>query len=1145
MTTASQPAKGNAADDVASQNAFERHGNGNGSPATQPKGYRKEAEDRAGNSKDGAGDKAASRWPSWITDNLKDKHSLKMWFRCWLVTWVAIVVMLPTKSLQTLGQAAFFVCMVTVFLPANMPVFIWLMVNFTLVFGALIGWAWGCAAMAAATRARDQDLYQAQIQRVIAGSGNGNTNPEATIQAAVFQAAFLDSRSSAVYGIFLTVGSYAAAVLFAKSLKLRFAAIFMTIVLDILCTYGPLFPTTQYTLGEIFLLPIGVSLGISFAGMLFIFPETLSHIWQGKLSSLFKASQGFLKLHETFLQALSSSEDPAATVREYSAKLRGSMAGQVALFELIDGQKGFLHMEATYSALSSSDLCSFIVPIRAFTLRTFGLLAFTNALDTRAQQQSPDKEDADNDDDDEKKSSSPPPMDNTKLLRVQETEALTRISRKMRAAEDEQHVNLERDLVPVMIDSSRDLLDKANAAIKEITTWLDYTNDHRYLGQQTADQHAATVGKLAQAADDLEAALDHFRDTDRLKLIEPYAAAFKFSDETGEHILDADAAATFRLGAQSLFFCLAWCANCIEAGHELVKVTRLAHGIAIKRPRSRIWWPKGLRKLGHLLFSHKGGDAMNSLPMGDTHRQGDSDDDGDRTVTDHRDVFDEELASHEDDHVDDAKHQVDKTQKDKEARSRRRAEQRDPDALPPSNWVHRVGRLMAACYHFFWSPVGVFALRYTIAGLALWIPSVATPTSAAFSYENRGIWAIIMGQLAVSLTHGEQIFSLASRVIGTVFGALIGAAMWYISTGNGNGNPYGFGAVTAVGFLPFVFLRLYAPMQYLIATLMTFVTLILVVGYSWQDTGRLAVTVNSGIGIVVAYRRMLLVIIGIAAGVIVMLFPKPPSTRTAARLSFSKLTNKKILRLYNSIIEAWAVQALDFEREPSGTGGGGDEEQGQRSVTSIVDAPSLTHFRAEIFSAYEMLKNLQTQVAMAKLELQARGKWPAARYEQLLKTHSRMLGALGQLYAVLKDPSYNAEWRRRFAHMTALLDPSTISDICLTLSLLAQSLQTGSRLPHASMFVRERALRSFGASVAIEDRLRDRRDPSAIQPLSLPILKSRQFMTHVQGTVALMVFLGNLDEAMAIVRDLVGEEPLIGYEALQKRWQERQFLLDP
>lgn len=38
---------------------------------------------------------------------------------------------------------------------------------------------------------------------------------------------------------------------------------------------GPLFPFAQYTLATIFMLPIGCALGIGFACLIFVFPETL------------------------------------------------------------------------------------------------------------------------------------------------------------------------------------------------------------------------------------------------------------------------------------------------------------------------------------------------------------------------------------------------------------------------------------------------------------------------------------------------------------------------------------------------------------------------------------------------------------------------------------------------------------------------------------------------------------------------------------------------------------------------------------------------------------------------------------------------------------------------------------------------------
>jgi hypothetical protein len=40
---------------------------------------------------------------------------------------------------------------------------------------------------------------------------------------------------------------------------------------------------------------------------------------------------------------------------------------------------------------------------------------------------------------------------------------------------------------------------------------------------------------------------------------------------------------------------------------------------------------------------------------------------------------------------------------------------------------------------------GVFALRFVIAGVVAWIPSVATQQSAAFSYSQRGLVSVRCG----------------------------------------------------------------------------------------------------------------------------------------------------------------------------------------------------------------------------------------------------------------------------------------------------------------------------------------------------------------------------------------------------------------
>lgn len=396
-------------------------------------------------------------------------------------------------------------------------------------------------------------------------------------------------------------------------------------------------------------------------------------------------------------------------------------------------------------------------------------------------------------------------------------------------------------------------------------------------------------------------------------------------------------------------------------------------------------------------------------------------------------------------------------------------------------------------------------------------------------------WAIIMAQLSISLTHGELVFSIVSRIIGTAGGALLGAALWYISCGNSPfGNPYGFGATTAVAFIPLVFFRLFAPMQLLVFGLMVFVTLILTIGYSWIDS-HLAVTVSSGIGIEVAWRRMLLVLVGIAVGVIIMVIPQPTSTRIAVRQSLAKLSQRN-LSLYSSLVEIWAIQSASFEGEKPEEGGMARRSEEQEKVL-------ISGYRSQLLTAYEAHKAIGAQIPLAHLDLQLRGRWPGTRYEQLLKAEGNMIAALAQLYAVISDKDYTATWQRRFAHATALLDPSTISDVSLLLSLLAQALQTGSRLPHATFLVRERALRHQSQAIRVEEQLRSMGSHHATPRLSLEILKAEAFMKHVQGAVALQVFLVNLDEAAAVVRTLVGEVPLNGYDALKDRWDDRALLL--
>lgn len=93
----------------------------------------------------------------------------------------------------------------------------------------------------------------------------------------------------------------------------------------------------------------------------------------------------------------------------------------------------------------------------------------------------------------------------------------------------------------------------------------------------------------------------------------------------------------------------------------------------------------------------------------------------------------------------------------------------------------------------------------------------------------------VPGQTTLGRFRGDTVFGLVSRILSTFFGGLTGLVMWYISSGNGVGNPYGLAVVTAICFPFFFFARIYYPGPP-INVAFFFLTSQLVIGYSWQNT---------------------------------------------------------------------------------------------------------------------------------------------------------------------------------------------------------------------------------------------------------------------------------------------------------------------
>ncbi|SNX87919.1 uncharacterized protein MEPE_06630 [Melanopsichium pennsylvanicum] len=1188
------------------------------------------------------------KMPNWIIDNIRSPRSLRILTRCWVATWANFVLMIPGPSLRVLGQAAFFGCMVTLMIPPSMPFFIFFIAFGMLAIGALLGWAFGCAAMAAANRARDQTLLAATIQRVRSSAATA-TNPEAYVTSSVFKGNYLDVRSTAVFGIFLIVAVYFGAVVQVKLPKLKIASIFFLIVTDIMCTYGPLFPYAQYTLGEIFMIPIGCSLAICLGSQLIIFPETLAYSWQLRFISLLDTTRDLVNLHSNALSDASdryTSESNPSTqahsdqpsndllkssldAEDEAAKIAAGLlakvqANRTAVAEQVDdinGMTAFLGMEFYRSYFSARDMKLIFRQTRSVNLHLTLLNAFWRLLHhelgladphTWNESWDPSKVEEDYDVDGEHGTEALPNQEHLKPIKLHETHIIHRVRRDIFKSEAQQQVTMSR-MLSILHRVAKPSLDAASKSIGAVQNYFQANAAWR---QKTSIEQILI--DLHETKSNLESTRTSLLNDKRLELLQPYAQHFRATHPNltlEEYFLQTrDSIRSFRAGARPLHVCLVFVTNLIDLLESVSQLHGEMLAIADRAGnRKRLWGPKHLGRLVGILSSDKRGSSDGLDGFGPGNAQFEREEDMDRDLRLERahtadsgetseimavaDHFEGESDAEEDDDATQTSslHSIrprdeergsaprktsSKAKSKSEAATKTRYYARDPDALPPTSVVHRIGRGIAATYSFISGPTGMFALRMCIASFAVWITAVL-PSSAYFVYQHRGIWALIMAQTAAALSGGELIFTFAMRLGGTAFGLLYGAVLWYISTGKGRGNAYGSGVTTAIGFIPLVFMRVFAPKLLLLPVIMLNVSVVLIVGYSWIDT-HLQVQANSGVGIEVAWKRALLVVIGMAVALIVMIFPRPVSSRLLLRKNMAK-TTRQLNDVFVEVMECWiARNRIHGQKAEQGNFANQIEVDGDRKASSSDAIDRLWQEREPVFRARFMavsarIASYPMQIGLASMDFHIRGRWPAERYVEIASVHATLLESLGAMVTSVKafdgvdtlsrGDSTNRksskqtgvssmDWQMMLSSTTSLLDPQYLSEICMVFDLLSKALQNGERLNHASFSLLENHFKYAGRNRTIDTFLRQKaaeqnRPREDIQGseqawhgedvLSWSVLCDPMYLRYTTARMAAITLATELDKFKAIVQDLVGESSLRGFDMLKERHDERLY----
>ncbi|KAJ5148667.1 Brefeldin A sensitivity protein-related domain of unknown function DUF2421, partial [Penicillium atrosanguineum] len=398
-----------------------------------------------------------------------------------------------------------------------------------------------------------------------------------------------------------------------------------------------------------------------------------------------------------------------------------------------------------------------------------------------------------------------------------------------------------------------------------------------------------------------------------------------------------------------------------------------------------------------------------------------------------------------------------------------------------------LGRIVLGTYHWLISYEGMYALRMVVVTVALAIPAVI-PSSAGFYYREKGLWALIMGQTSVVVYMSDFALSLISRFIGTIIGGVAGLVAWYIGSGNGLGNPYGLAAVMAVVLVLLMWARVFAPMALLQATMMGGATCILVIGYSYDDT-HIPSYGNPGWGYSVFWRRLVLVLVGSAAAMIVQVFPRPPS---ATRHICKSLSNalRGLSDHYALLLSCW---------------GQPDRNEGMVAEQLALDV-------AETLSA------LDGPVALLRLEFSSShfDSDRLAQVKSLCQELNQHLGRLLYLSASLPE-----ELQLRLARQAGLLDHRNIGDVMAVLGVVEQALKTGDPLPEVLPTPLLKRCFEYWRSHQIEIIL------------SKDLIRDESYRKFCVAVSSYLKFLGAVDDLVLVMKGTLGEAHIVSRELMQ------------
>lgn len=252
-------------------------------------------------------------------------------------------------------------------------------------------------------------------------------------------------------------------------------------------------------------------------------------------------------------------------------------------------------------------------------------------------------------------------------------------------------------------------------------------------------------------------------------------------------------------------------------------------------------------------------------------------------------------------------------------------------------------------------------------------------------------------------------------------------------------------------------------------------------------TGRHNPTYGSpGVGYSVFWRRLLLVLIGVAAATIVQVLPRPPSAARHVCRSLSR-SLRTLSDHYALLLSRWGR---------AGTEG--------RTITE----PIWLELTESLVQLEGPISNLRFEFSSSKFDCES-----LSQVKQICHTINAFLARL-----LVASSSLPQVYKDRLAETLGLLDHRCIGEIMAVLGVCEQALRTGDAPPEILPTPLVRRAIEYGQGQE--------------EPLSPDAMRDADYRQYCVALATYVRFLGRIDELVLVIKGVLGEAHLVSRELI-------------